>query len=140
MSQLKRLLTAIVAICYLCVSTGFTLYEHYCMGQHVSTSLQESTDSHSCERCGMEKGASKNGCCKDKHKVIKADSHAAITKAFLQHTPTFEAALPLSPAFAMYVAPGICRVIESVSDKPHGPPGRESQRNPIYLRVRSFLI
>lgn len=137
---MNRIIAVLIAVCYLCASTGFTLHEHYCMGERVSTSLLEQPDAHKCEQCGMEKGKSRDGCCKDEHKVVKADGDATFSKAFLEHSPLPDAALPPLLAFTIADAVPFRTATESISGKPHGPPGVLSHSTPIYLRVRSFRI
>lgn len=116
---------------------------HYCMGKRVGTSLsghKADADGHECPKCGMKKGASKKGCCKDEHIVVKADGDATLTKAFFEHGPLPDAALPPLPGFAVADAVLFNTATGSISGRPHGPPGVLSDSTPIYLRVRSFRI
>lgn len=71
---MKKLLTAIVAVLYLGLSSGFAIDVHYCMGKVVSVNL-ETKKSGKCGRCGM---TAKKGCCQDQLTVLKInDSHKA---------------------------------------------------------------
>ena len=58
---MKRLLTLVIAVSYLCLSIGVTIHIHYCMGQMVGASFLEQEDNHHCDHCGMKKVSSKNG-------------------------------------------------------------------------------
>lgn len=136
---MKRIISILIALCYLCASTGFTLHEHYCMGEHISTTLWEKAgDIHKCERCGMEKRCAKSGCCKDEHKIVKASDDAAVAKAFLHQSPLLDFALPapivpiLTQSAIAFAAP------KSISGKPHGPPLLSSLR--LHVRNCVFLI
>jgi len=69
---MKRILVAILAIFYICTSTGATIHMHYCMGKLANSSLIHNDDK-ACSKCGMLKEGDEknNGCCKDEHKFIK---------------------------------------------------------------------
>jgi len=135
---MNRLIAILIAVCYMCASTGFTLHEHYCMGEHVSTSLWAHGDTHACAKCGMKKGASQNDCCKDEHKVMKADGDATLAKAFVPHSPAFDAIAPEAPVYSFERTDALREMPQSVSGKPHGPP----LLHPLRLHVRNcvFLI
>ena len=71
---MKRLLIFIIAITYFCISSGFLISVHYCMGK-VSKATIEITSSKSCV-CGNKE---MKGCCKTESKFIKlSDNHQAI--------------------------------------------------------------
>lgn len=140
---MKRLLVSLLAILYLAAGAGFTLREHYCMGQKIGAVVEHNAlrhpahhaDAHRCDRCGMEK-KSNNGCCKDEVKTFKsspdqigvkafsfpapllADVPAVVLPVFDEKTVFIAAALPAAPA--------------------HGPPLRSGV--PLYLRVRCIRI
>lgn len=135
---MNRLIAVLIAVCYLCASTGFTLHEHYCMGEHVSTSLWEHGDTHTCAKCGMEKGSSKNDCCKDEHKVMKAGGDAALAKAFFHNGPMLDAIVPDAPACPFERTDALREMPQSVSGRPHGPPLLSPLR--LHVRNRVFLI
>jgi hypothetical protein len=84
---MKRLLVTILAMLYLCTSTGATIHLHYCMGKLVSMKLWHS-DTGKCGNCGMKKNkAFAKKCCKDEHKLIKLDKdHKKATENALQFT------------------------------------------------------
>ena len=136
---MNRLLAVLIAVCYLCASTGITLHEHYCMGEHVSTSIVEQSSAHQCERCGMVKGTSKNDCCKDEHKVVKSGDDATPAKALSHASPIAEATLPPARiAFALPLPALPAPAQKSISGKPHGPPPLSSLR--LHVRNCVFLI
>lgn len=76
---MKKFIVFILAILYLGLSTGATLHMHYCMGKFVGSSLIHHESSDSCSRCGMEKKASKNKCCKDETKLVKIEQDQKVT-------------------------------------------------------------
>ena len=70
---MKRLLTFLIAIIYFCISSGFIVSVHYCMGK-VSKATIEIASSKSCA-CGNKE---MKGCCKTESKFIKlSDNHQA---------------------------------------------------------------
>lgn len=81
---LKRLLAICIAVCYLCVSTGFSVDIHYCMGKFAGISLSIPKDR--CSRCGMSKNPLRKGCCKDEHRVVKSSYHIAQVKTKDDHS------------------------------------------------------
>jgi hypothetical protein len=76
---MKKFIVSILAILYLGLSTGATINMHYCMGKLVGSSLWHSETSDLCNKCGMEKKASKNKCCKDETKVVKIEQDQKVT-------------------------------------------------------------
>ena len=70
---MKRILVAILSITYFCISSGFVMSVHYCMGKVSSTTI-EIASSKSCI-CGKKE---MKGCCKTESKFIKlSDNHQA---------------------------------------------------------------
>ena len=135
---MKHFLAVVIALSYLCLSTGFTLHEHYCMGKLISVSIAEPGDTHKCSACGMKKGSSEDGCCKDEFKVIKAKDDAVFSKVVFQQGEAFDAVLP-SP---VYNSPVEATVINKPDldqpCRPHGPPLAGSVR--LHARNSVFLI
>jgi hypothetical protein len=78
---MKKFIVFILAILYLGLSTGATVHMHFCMGKLVGSSLWHNDKSDLCSKCGMQKKASKNKCCKDEHKIVKIeqDQNLSIT-------------------------------------------------------------
>ncbi|MEO7801829.1 MAG: hypothetical protein ABIR81_07510 [Ginsengibacter sp.] len=71
---MKKLVTAIIAVLYLGLSSGFAVNVHYCMGKKAGAEV-EISKSGKCGKCGM---AAKPGCCQDQVTVVKInDSHKA---------------------------------------------------------------
>ena len=135
---MKRLLSTIVAISYLCLSTGFTLHVHYCMGKRIGASLLEGGDTHKCSHCGMEKKSSKKGCCHDEHKIVKAKNDAAFAKAIIQYSPAPVAVLPAHYASIAKLPVAAIAQLKSTSGRPHGPPIASGLR--LHIRNCVFLI
>ena len=70
---MKRLLTFIVTIIYFCISSGFVMNVHYCMGK-ISKVNVEIVPSKTC-CCSTKETKS---CCKTESKFVKlADTHQA---------------------------------------------------------------
>lgn len=75
---MKKVFATILALIYLSSSIGATVHLHYCMGKLMSWSLKDDAKA-SCTYCGMPKSSTKSCetvgkcCCKDEHKVIKAE-------------------------------------------------------------------
>ena len=70
---MKRTLAAILSIIYFCISSGFVMSVHYCMGK-VSKVNIEIVSSNKCG-CGTKET---KGCCKTESKFVKlADTHQA---------------------------------------------------------------
>lgn len=82
---MKRFIVSILAFLYLGLSTGATINMHYCMGKLVGTSLWNHETSDLCNKCGMEKKASKNKCCKNETKLVKIEQDQKVT-APLDHS------------------------------------------------------
>ena len=81
-------------MCYLVVTSGFTINTHYCMDKVVSVHLFE-TKAKVCARCGMGMHKS-NGCCRDEVKVIKtsSDHQKALAVNFEWPQPHADAVFP----------------------------------------------
>ena len=78
---MKRFITSLVTIFYLCFSTGATLHLHYCMGKFVNLSFTN-TNAGECLNCGMQSHGTDNGCCKDVEVSVKiSDAHLHATTA-----------------------------------------------------------
>ena len=75
---MKKFVTAIMAVLYLSITSGFVLNMHYCMNKLSSVDLQYTHDDV-CGKCGMK---NKDGCCKDEIKIVKlADEHKYVVAA-----------------------------------------------------------
>lgn len=134
---MQRIIAFIIAVCYLCFSTGFTLHEHYCMGKHVGTTFVSKGDTHKCDHCGMKQTASGNGCCKDKQKIVKGKVEVTTAKAFLLN-PTLDAVT--APQVLFYERPADITMPadKDIPGKPHGPPILGAMR--LHVRHCVFLI
>lgn len=72
---MKRFITSLIAIIYLCLTTGADLHLHYCMGEFVNLSFTD-TNTGACTKCGMQNHNNDNGCCKDVEISAKiSDAH-----------------------------------------------------------------
>jgi len=138
---MKRLLVVILSLVYFGASSGFTLRQHYCMGELIGTAidhpLPKDNDIHHCERCGMDKQSDDNGCCQDKIKTFKASPDQLPAKAF--EVPAYVATAILPLEFPLPIAQPVTGTPRTVSAPTHGPPGRISDL-PLYLQIRSLLI
>jgi len=137
---MKRLLVVILSLVYFAASSGFTLRQHYCMGELIGTVIDhptKSTDTHHCTRCGMEKKSDDNGCCKDKVKTFKASPDQLPAKAL--QSPIFATVALVPVSFALPEAQHLTSFPQLASAPAHGPPGRGSSL-PLYLQVRCLRL
>ena len=136
---MKRFLVALLAVFYLAAGAGFTLRQHYCMGQLTGTAIDHPVhhaDSHHCARCGMEQKSDDNGCCKDKVKTFKSSPDQITAKALQAPAQPFVATLPRS--FPALQDADFGGVNQAPSAPAHGPP--LICGIPIYLRVRCLRL
>jgi len=70
--MMKRFLTTIVAILYLCSSIGATIHLHYCFGKLTRWEIAK-VEGIACAKWGMPKceGHHKHKCCNDQYKTFK---------------------------------------------------------------------
>ncbi len=137
---MKRLLVVLLSLIYLAASSGFTLRQHYCMGQLIGTAIHYATppgDTHRCGRCGMEKKSDDNGCCKDQVKTFKASPDQLPVKSL--QAPAMIAVVPLQIFWAMAGTPDLPNRSTVTSAPAHGPPGKGGAL-PIYLQVRCLRL
>jgi hypothetical protein len=67
----KKIANVILVLLYLGYTVGATVYQHYCMGEYVGSSLFNSGEGR-CDNCGMKKHAEAgNDCCKDISVAVK---------------------------------------------------------------------
>lgn len=135
---MRRVLVSLLAILYLAAGAGFTLREHYCMGQMIGSSIEHpahSSELHRCDRCGMEKKSNK-GCCKDKVKTLKASPDQTLAKAFTLQTPVLDLLQPQAFSFS-HDAPVLAMSTHPAAPA-HGPP--PGLGVPLYLRLRCLRL
>lgn len=137
---MKRILVVLIGLLYLAAGSGFSLRQHYCMGQHVGSAIDhplDISDTHRCDRCGMEKRNDDNGCCKDKIVVLKASPEQLPGAHITVPGPLAAAILPAPVYF-----PGLVPTFENrgaqVFDVPD-PPGSPGSI-PRYLRLRCIRV
>jgi hypothetical protein len=112
---MKKFLIAILAFCYLGVSSGIAMEIHYCMGKKTGVELFGS-DNDKCGQCGMKE--KKGGCCNDEHKFYKLnDSHKNVSNDVSFETPVAILSNPV-PVFDFLLA--VQPVESSISN--HSPP------------------
>lgn len=136
---MKRLLISLLALLYLAAGAGFTLRDHYCMGERIGSVIEHPAhhdDSHRCDRCGMVKKTSDNGCCKDEVKVLKTSPDQMMAKALVMQAPVLVATLPSLPALPQPAATVLPAALPAAPA--HGPPLASGV--PIFLRVRNLRI
>lgn len=138
---MRQVLVIILSIFYLLSSSGFTMYEHYCMGELAQTSISDNvSDNDRCSKCGMEnKKGEDNGCCKDEQKFVKSDDQNTGYKLVINKSLIASAGLPTSyiscnnslhSLYSSNVNTGL----------PHAPPNTDIHKHPIFIRVQSLLI
>lgn len=132
---MRRFIVFILAILYLGLSTGATLHMHYCMGKFVGSSFTHNESSDSCSKCGMQKKASKNKCCKDETKLVKIEQDQKVTMP-LDHTVDLTAVELLQYNFILPTAFFDSSIDETFYS--NAPP--LAFKAPIYLRNCDFRI
>lgn len=135
---MKRLLVIILALSYLCLSTGITVHTHYCMGKLVGTSFIEQDEDHHCSHCGMDKKSSKNGCCKDEHKIIKSITDQVIVKNVSAKFQFSEYILPIRQTL-LHSSTRISNCNPHRVSQAHAPPLIVSDC-PIYILTGNFRV
>ena len=132
---MKKLTVVILALLYMCATTGANMYQHYCMGELEDWGFGHN-QSTICGNCGMDNNVDSNsGCCKDEQKFLKtdADQKAAEVNFQLWHS-TFVAVTP--PTFEGLVV-STPSLIERFPTS-HAPPSYSGQA--VYILYRSILI
>jgi hypothetical protein len=132
---MKKFIVSILAVLYLGLSTGATVHMHFCMGKFVGSSLWNNEKSDLCSKCGMEKKASKNKCCKDETKVVKIEQDQKVTIP-LDHSVDVTSIEILQNSFA---AP-ILIINSSIEEAFHSNAPPLAFKAPIYLRNCDFRI
>lgn len=134
---MKRLLTIIIAMSYLCLSIGITVHIHYCMGKIVGTSFVEHDEDHHCSHCGMKKTSSKKGCCKDEHKVFKSTNDQLVAKMLIMKAGFGEFVLTPQISFSQEVH--FTSVYENPLAQANAPP-KWVVACPLYISLRNFRV
>jgi hypothetical protein len=140
LSPVKRILVVLLALLYLGAGLGFSLRQHFCMGQHIGTAIDhplDHSDKHSCSRCGMEKKNGDNGCCQDKIIVIKA-SQDQLPGAHITVPDGLTAAVLPAPLYLPAVNSSFKSLSGQVFDIPD-PPGSPGAP-PRFLRLRCIRV
>lgn len=137
---MKKILVAILSVFYLLSTSGFTVYEHYCMGELANASLSDNTsDDGSCSKCGMEKKeGTGNDCCQDEHKFVKTDDQNAGVKLIINTSFITSADLPPYISYKNTLYSTYSSDINT--GLPHAPPQTDIYKHPIFIRVQSLLI
>lgn len=99
---MKMFITSLVAIVYLCFSTGANLHLHYCMGEFVNLSFTD-TNTGACAKCGMQNHDNDNGCCKDVKISVKISDAHLISAA--ESLPAQQIDLPVAAMFECNAVP-----------------------------------
>jgi hypothetical protein len=135
---MKRWLISIRALVYLALTTGFTVHMHYCMDELIGATLWHDHDgTHKCDNCGMER-ASGNDCCKDIHKVVKADDeHSPSSIADLIFFPVADIN---APAKSWYLFQDTHPAVTKTTAKANAPPDRWPSSCPLYLTIQNLRI
>lgn len=131
---MKKLSALILAIFYLSLTVGATLYQHYCMGELVGTSLFDLRDEE-CGKCGMKKHAeASKDCCQDVSIVIKAgDSHT-----FSQTVYDFNSISFTIPPICLFFTNLDFPIVQTEKlYRAHGPP---LLKIPLFIQFRDLRI
>ena len=130
----KKISCVILTIFYLSYVTGATVYQHYCMGEWVSSTLYHVSDQE-CSKCGMKKHTeeSKN-CCKDISVVVKTDN-AHLYSQFIYNYDC--QVLTLCALTSPVIAVRLSYQATSEMYKGNSPP---LLQNPLFIQFRNFRI
>ena len=130
---MKKVIVTVLAVFYLGVSSGATVYFHYCMGQLVESGLV-SKEYQKCSKCGMKAGSAKD-CCKHESKQVKIDNAQKLA-AYSFHFQTFITDL----AWNKYIAIPEIYVSSLTEEQPlsNAPPDTDS--TPVFIRNCNFRI
>ena len=111
------------------------------MGKRVGVILNHLTPDdgeHECDKCGMKKAVTDNGCCHDEEVVIKGAQDALSGIANIQIILNV-ADLPVSHyIFSPEGDSSVYASTEVTSFQPNGPPGYAGP--PLFIRNCAFLI
>lgn len=134
-NRVKRSWAVILVICYFAYVANITVYQHYCMGELVSTSMFPVTDS-ACSKCGMDRHTEKNkDCCKDVSvSVSTGEPHLYANACLTEPAKYFE----LTPSLYFVL---IYPIEEPVaSETPYLLQAPALYKRPLYLQHRNFRI
>lgn len=130
---MKKLVAIFLLTIYSFTTVGATIHMHYCMNRLIGSSLYHSKESK-CEKCGMQKSATK-GCCNDEHKFVKLErehqtSQPATSVSFL-FTPI------ILPTFFIYDTVIVSPLAETYPNS-NAPPNTQGQK--LYILNCVFRI
>lgn len=133
--SMKRVLLIILAVFYLSVANGATVYFYYCMGELVHIGMNDQEKS-ACGTCGMpQKHEKKEPCCKKDSKEIKVDISQKAPQASFQFQPLHVI------LFSHVKAEQGLIIIPAKLDKAalsNAPPGE--QQVPVFIRNCTYRI
>jgi hypothetical protein len=130
---MKKIIISILAVFYLCSSTGATVHLHYCMDKLIGWSLKHSKGNR-CSTCGMSKKQKGKGCCKDEYKQLKLqnDQKTAVSYQSIQLS-----SVAILTNFFITPSANLPSLAEE-NPLSHAPPGSKSI--PLYIRNNVFRI
>jgi hypothetical protein len=133
----KKLLTFLLALCYLFTGSGIVLQQHYCMGEFVDgrLALIQEDDTHSCSKCGMQQ-KSKTGCCETKMQLLKKVQDEQVQQAQDGLKQVQVSVLLPEPILFTVQEPLLAKAERSLPVWPNPPPGQV----PIFLEYRNLRI
>lgn len=132
---MKRFIAIFLTFLYIGVSSGSSLYLHYCMGEFKGMSLSQDHKDH-CDNCGMLKSkAAKKGCCEEKQHEIKIEKDQRTSSYHFQFSPLYPVCL--RPDYTDLIALHVLSIAETFPVS-QAPPYLKSQ--PVYLLNRTFRI
>ncbi len=115
---MKKLSVIILAICYLAVSSGVVISQHFCMNRLDSVQYFSVQANDECGRCGMSMEEA-HGCCHDKVDLVKLqnDQQQAFATLFQFSAP---ATLPPTPIHFLLTTPPTQEIY--IDNLAHAPP------------------
>jgi hypothetical protein len=133
---MKRVLAAILSLCYLVAANGVAMNLHYCCGRLDKVAFSYTTSiSTDYVSGGLRTAYSGNDCCKDVHKQLKVTQSQNTAPDI--NFPGGHSIVALLPRTSEVPLPYFSSVAKG-NFSPHAPPLRET--NPVYLKNCSFLI
>ncbi len=130
---MKKLFITIIAVFYFGVSSGATLYAHFCMGEITGIDLAAQSTGD-CGNCGMNKSEAQK-CCDQKQQKLEADTAQKIALQNHQFTVPFLYHLIVNSNLGWSSFPE--------AEKYHSPTVNSATANPdvpVFIRNCNFRI
>lgn len=94
---MRKLFISLLAVMYMAAATGASINIHYCMDRMIGAEWGNSSGDD-CGKCGMEKSATKDNCCKEEQKLVKIELDQKTAEASIQLVKIAATAIQLNHA------------------------------------------